>query len=419
MSRRIGFGARPKLSSSDSARNWIAQFKAADQRSAAALLDAILLLNEADVGLAIRNQLRKLAASREGPRKKVALYVEREFAEAAIFRSEPIADREGRVRQRAVGNKGPDAVRPRRGSTRVGSEGLGAFLLSQAAENNASIFLNSPGPDRIRRHKASLIVIVTDFIGSGARIGSMLDKFMRVPTVRAWHSLGLVKFAVVTAAATTHGKAVVESRRMRPAVLATHIPSSLKSYKDLDLASAWEDLARRYGPTVSRGAGPLGFKDLGALIAFSYRAPNNLPLLLHASGGVIRPLFQGAVTDDLGPAFGLRSAEQRIHDASESLGHALNPLATADENQLALFLSALRGRWREGQEIEIAERLGLIVPEVEKARAYALRHGLITSRGYLTDAGQSLISTLTARRHPPVISTEAKPYYPKALRVPR
>lgn len=419
MSRRIGFGARPKLSASASARNWIAQFKTIDQSSAAALVDAILLLNEADVGLAIRNQLRKLAASRKGPRKKVALYVEREFAEAAIFRSELIADREGRVRQRAIGNRGPEAVKPRRGSTRVGSEGPGAFLLSQAAANNASVFLNSPGPDRIRRHKASLIVIVTDFIGSGDRIRGMLDKFMRVPTVRAWHSLGLVKFAVVTAAATTYGKAVVESHRTRPAVFATHIPSTLKSYKDLNLASAWEDLARRYGPAVSRGAGPLGFKELGALIAFSYRPPNNLPLLLHARGGSLRPLFQGAVTDDLAPAFGLRSAEQRIEDATESVGHSLSPMATVDERQLVLFLSTLRGRWREGQEIEIAERLGLIVPEVERARSFALRHGLITSRGYLTDAGQSHISTLTARRRRPVIPTETKPYYPKALRVPR
>lgn len=419
MARRIGFGARPKLSTSGSARRWIAQFKTADQASAAALLDAILLLNEADVGLAIRNQLRKLAASRKGPRKKVALYVEREFAEAAIFKSELIADREGCVRRRAVGNNGPDAVRPRRGSTRVGSEGQGAFLVSQAAENTPQIFLNGPGPDRIRRHKASLIVIVTDFIGSGTRVNGMLDKFMRVPSVRSWRSLGLVNFVIVTAASTTHGKAAVEAHRTRPSVLATHIPSSLRSYKDPDLAMAWEDLARRYGPTASRGAGPLGFKNLGALIAFSYRPPNNLPLLLHAKGGVLRPLFQGAVTDDLGPAFGLRSAEQRIEDASGSLEHPLNPLASVEESQLALVLSVVRGRWREGQEIEIAERTELTVPEVENARAYALTHGLMTSRGHLTDAGQRHISTLTARHHPPIIPTEAKPYYPKTLRVPR
>ena len=146
--RRIGFGSRPKLSTSASARAWIGQFKPADQQTAVALLDALILLNEADVALAIRSQLRKLANARKGKRKMVALYAEREFAEQAVFKSEPIADCEGRVRQRAVGNNGPAAINPRRGSTRVGSEGPGAFMLSQAAEIAPRIFLNGPGPAR-------------------------------------------------------------------------------------------------------------------------------------------------------------------------------------------------------------------------------------------------------------------------------
>ena len=75
------------------------------------------------------------------------------------------------------------------GSSRVGSEGPGAFLLSQATEFAPGIFLNGPGPDRIRRHQASLIAIVTDFIGSGTRIQLMLDKFMKVPTVLGYGGL--------------------------------------------------------------------------------------------------------------------------------------------------------------------------------------------------------------------------------------
>ena len=419
MPPRIGFGARPSLSASASARRWIAQFKAHDQSAAAALLDALLLLNEDDVSRAVRSQLRKLARSRKGPRKKVALYVEREFAEAAIFKSEPIADKQGRVRLRAVGDKGPDAVRPRRGSTRVGSEGPGAFLLSQATEIAPKIFLNGPGPDRIRRHKASSIVVVTDFIGSGKRICSMLDKFMRVASVRAWQSAGWTDFTIVAAATTKHGKAAVEAHRTHPKVLASHVASSLGSYHDTDLAIAWHELALHYGPKSGRGAGPLGFEGLGALIAFAYRAPNNLPLFLHTKTSEWIPLFQGAITDDLAPAFGLRSAKQRTEDASQTLGQPLNPFASTEEGQLALVLAAVRGRWRDGQEIEIAERTSLTVPEVESARAYALAHGLMTPRGHLTDAAHRRIETLTAPPHPPIIPTKAEPYYPKALRVPR
>jgi hypothetical protein len=418
-SRRIGFLARPKLSASSSARVWISQFRAEDQQAAADLLDALILLNEADVALAVRHQLRKLAKGRTGKRKKVALYVEREFAERAIFRSELLPGRDGKIRRRAIGDRGPAAVRPRRGSTRVGSEGPGAFLLSQAAEIAPSIFLNGPGPDRIRRHQAPLIVIVTDFIGTGTRVGQMLDKFMRVPSVRAWRSAKMIEFAVVAAATTAGGKAAVEAHRTRPTVHAGHIAPTLQTYRNQGLAAQWDLLARTYGPRKYRGAGPLGFLGLGALIAFAYRAPNNLPLFLHAGNRAWRPLFQGAISEDMAAAFGLQSAEFRTATASEVLGQSLAPQVTASEGQLALVLSVLRGPWRHGQEIEFAERTGLTVPEVLDARAYALVHGLVTSQGRLTDAGQAHIRSLTATSSAPVIPTNPEPYYPKALRVPR
>lgn len=419
MPRRIGFGARPKLSTSRSGREWVSRFKAGDQVAAASLLDALLLLNEADVSLAVRHQLRKLAKGRKGARKKIALYVEREFAESVVFQSEKIKDRDGVTRRRAIGKKGPPAISPRRGSTRVGSEGPGAFLLSQAAQFDPAIFLNGPGPDRIRDHKVSLIVIVTDFIGTGSRICGMLDKFMKVPSVRAWRSAGWIEFAVVAAATTVQGKAAVESHRASPIVHASHVAPSLAGYRDPEMAASWEQLALHNGPAVHRGAGPLGFKGLGALIVFSYRPPNNLPLFLHAGNRDWKPLFKGAITDDMAPAFGLQSAQMRTQTASAILGHSLPPSVSTHESQLALFLASLRGRWREGQEIELAERTGLTVPEILAARTYALVHQLVTVQGRLTDAGHKHIRALTTPPHPPKVPTNPVPYYPKALRVPR
>ena len=265
-----------------------------------------------------------------------------------------------------------------------------------------------PAPPEIRRHNVSLIVIVTDFIGTGTRICKMLDKFMHVPSVRAWRSLKWIEFAVVAAATTAHGKAAVEAHRTNPSVFVTHVAPSLKTYRNADLAAAWETLARGSGPKVSRGAGPLGFHGLGAPIAFSYRAPNNLPLFLHTGNRVWRPLFQGAITDDMAPAFGLQSPEIRTAAAGAILGQSLAQRTLPSEGQLALVLSALRGRRRDGQEIEFAERTGLTVPEILEARAYALAHGLVTAQGRLTDAGHAHIQTLTAPPHPPVIPTNPK-----------
>src|SRR3954469_24371610 len=95
--------ARPPLSTSPSARAWIRQFSTGDQVAAAALADSLILLNEADVAAAIREQLARLAKTRKGPRRKVALFAEREFAQREIFKSALTPDRQGRARRRAFG----------------------------------------------------------------------------------------------------------------------------------------------------------------------------------------------------------------------------------------------------------------------------------------------------------------------------
>src|ERR1700729_3833031 len=63
--------------------------------AAAKLLDALVLLNEDDVGSAIRSQLRRLARTRTGVRRKTALYAEREHSRREFFVSSPVPDRDG------------------------------------------------------------------------------------------------------------------------------------------------------------------------------------------------------------------------------------------------------------------------------------------------------------------------------------
>ena len=128
------YGERPKLSTTPSARAWIRQFAAADQDAATKLVDALRLLNAEDVEAAIRAQLAAIAATRTGPRRKAAVYAEREVAHTAMFQSDRLPGRDGRLRQRAFGNKGPRAIDPIRGRARVGSEGRGATLVSQAVD---------------------------------------------------------------------------------------------------------------------------------------------------------------------------------------------------------------------------------------------------------------------------------------------
>ncbi len=386
------------------------------------MLDAMLLLNEEQVSSAIRSQLYALAKKRKGRHRRMALYAEREIDSTEMFKSELTSDRTGRMRVRAIGRKGPGAVKPIRGSSRVGSEGLVAFIISQAKEAWPKIFMNHPGPDLIRGkcHPAGSIVIVTDFIGSGSRVRTMLDAFWAVPSVRAWHSRHWVDFKVVAAAGTASGHTNVRRHRMRPQVMMQHVAPTIGAIGSRRPTNRWFSLVDSYGPEAGRGAGRQGFENSAALVAFNYRLPNNTPALIHKTSDGWNALYEGPAPEELRPAFGLQTNSEVVATAAENIGIVLSPNLAVEEAALVLFLSLLRGRWRHGQEIALAERIRMEVPDVIDLYRKALRTNLLSDSGRLTEKGQALLAAGRQReRKRPEVATNEQPYYPLNLRAPR
>lgn len=328
----------------------------------------------------------------------------------------------GRLRRRAVGRSGPAAVKPVRGRGRVGSEGLVAFLASQQKEAWPKIFMNHPGPDRLRGKTAPAgeIIVLTDFIGSGSRIRSMLDKFWAVPTVRSWVSRRLVRFRVVAAAATNPGLTKVRSHRLHPEVISEWIAPVTSWSTSPSWYFPWRRMMDGYGPPAGRGSGRYGFGDEAALIAFSYRIPNNTPAIIHQSEGGWHALYDGPVPPALYALFGVRSMSQIVEDAAIDNGIALPPSLTEEECKMVVVLSLLRGRWHRGSETALAARSGMAVPPLMDMLREALTKGLITNTGRLTDKGYAFLDAGGVReRETPIIATAQEPYYPEALRVPR
>ena len=410
-----------KLSHTTTGQNWLAQFSEQDRAAAAAMLDALLLLNEEQVAAAIRGLLQSVARERKGRRKRVGLYAEREFPEPRAFEVALVQDHCGVLRRRATGRSGPVALRQRRGSPRIGSEGFIAFIISQAVEAWPHVYANQPGPDRFRaRSPIGAIAIVTDIVGSGTRVRTILDKFWAVPTIRAWMSRRWVKFLVVAAAGTPEGIKSVSSHRVKPPVLVEKIVPTLSSAGDAEMQSRWRALIRSYGPRDASQEAQEGFLATGALVAFSYRIPNNTPALLHRSGGGWRALYTGHAPEDLRSIFRLEARAHRIQQAARSIGVDLAADLSEDHAQTVLVLSAVRGRWRQGAEVSIAEMTGLTVPEVIVIRRRAIRSGLLSVDGRLTDVGQATLQAgARSQRKRPDIPTASEPYYPKSLRVPR
>lgn len=413
---------RPRLSSTQTAREWLSQFGAADQPAAAALLDDMMLLNEEQVAVAIRSLLLTLAGKRKGRHKRIALYAEREFAQTRAFEVANVVDSAGRIRARAIGRRGPAAVSPIRGSARVGSEGMIAFIISQAVEASPKIYMNHPGPERLRAkaNPAGTIAIVTDFIGSGLRVRTMLEKFWAVPTVRSWVSRNWIDFKVVAAVGTRAGIDALRHHRLRPEVLVEQIAPTLFGGRDWAAVIERRKLLEENGPSEGRGAGRFGFGESGALVAFSYRLPNSTPPMIHQDAPPWKALYTGPAPEDLRSAFGLSDPEEKVKQAAEEAGIVLAKDLSLPDAKIILALGTIRGRWRPGAEIALAEMTGLSVPQLIVICDTARRTGLLDSGGRLTDRGQLALAAGTRQeRRRPDIPTAELLYYPQQLRTPR
>ncbi|EKY24483.1 hypothetical protein HMPREF0185_03179 [Brevundimonas diminuta 470-4] len=415
--------ATPRLSETPTGLAWLSQFAAADVEIAASLLDHMLLLNAEQVSDVLRIQLRKLGRERSSKKRRLALYAERKL-NAPFFTEKRLPDRQGVSRLRAAGNTFAP-IAPIRGGTRVGSEGLIANVISQIvkAPPGTQVYVNHPGPDRIRgkTRPTQTIVIVTDLIGSGNRIVTWLDALWKIRSVRSWVSLNLVDFAVVSAVSTAAGEALVRRHRLKPTVHSQFRAPSLSSKSTDPNDHKRLALIQQYGPSAGRGAARTGYGPEPCLVAFSYRLPNNTPALIHQSDPAVpwRALYDGGLPEDLGRTFNVRGEQEVIDLAAEATGIELAKGLTLKHQRSALVLSLISGRLRPGQIEAIAEQTQLPLPDVALVVSSAETDGLLDAKGRLTDAGQTFVlASRLGDKKRPTVSTNPEPYYPKSLRIP-
>ena len=411
--------ARVPLSQSGTGRAWLAQFSTADENAAGKLLDALLLLNDTEVADAIRDNIEKLVEEWQGRGRSLALYAEREFDSSTAFESADIVDAKGRTRRRAVSYSGP--VKPTRGKMRVGSEGAVAHLISQVVEKWPKLLKNHPGPKSIRARSSPVgaLVIVTDLIGSGTRVNKMLDKFWRVPSIKSWVSGKRIEFIVVAAAGTREGIVAVESHRLRPTVIAEYIVPTIASWKDQKLANEWHVLMANYGPSSGRGGvAREGYGDSAALVAFSFRIPNNTPAIIHRSdGSKWRALYEGAAPADLRLHFRILDEAEQAKAAAEAIGVKLADDLDAADAKLVVVLSVPPSLLRRRDCVAIAAATTLSHGEVERIIEQALISGLLTPEGRLTEAGQEILkANRRGDRRKSTIATNTGLYYPQSLK---
>jgi hypothetical protein len=298
-----------------------------------------------------------------------------------------------------------------------------ATVVSKLCQVRKKRFALQPHTNDLAKGRASTLVIVTDFIGSGKRSCDMLDSLWRLATIRSWCSSGYRKLAVVAYSGTQAGIKKVKGHPCRPAVhIARKCPTIATAFGASKHAQI-VDLCKR---VPERSDAPLGFLDTGALIAFEHSCPNNVPAMFIETGRyqarTWQPLFPSRTSLQLDQG---KSAAREPHAAAlENLklgevakSEAFVASSRSQQDVVMLLAAIYRGR-RETADLVAATCLPF--SRVTSAFDEALRSHLLTTNGRLTHEGHALLSAMN-RGPSGSVPTHMSPdpyYYPLSLRAP-
>jgi hypothetical protein len=413
------------LSQTEFARDWLDQFTGSDRKTAAKLADSVMLVSHDTLYRGLRSQLDELISDRgeSDLDRPIALYAERAVQTRLIDEEHrwlgysvlPFfpGTEEGRATGAGIA---PILVDPK--DQEVGSEGAIANFITSFERLHRDRILNHPGPDALREKRATHIVIVTDFIGSGKRVCEMLEAFWQVATIRSWHSYGLIKLAVVAYSGTEQGLARVRQQRTSPSVKVMQVcPTLSTSFEGADLIAV-SALCQAF---PSRHKKPFGFKGAGALVAFAHGMPNNAPPILHSTVKGWRPLFVNrsalaadqSFPEDNSDALGEQARTVlRIRAATSFLDDPLKRRWI----KTMLILSAIEHGARGAAAVSARTRIRLT--SVEQILEFTQIAHWTNEGGLLTLLGKRELRRLRQRRARAIVLPTVKQpyYYPTQLR---
>jgi len=111
---------------------------------------------------------------------------------------------------------------------------------------------------------------------------------------------------------------------------------------------------------------------------------------------------------------------EQAKSAAEAIGVELAEDLNAFDAELVVLLSAPPSLLRREDVVAIAATTTLSRGQIERIMEQAVKSGLLTSKGRLTEAGQEFLkANRRGDRRKSTIATNTEPYYPQTLRIPR
>jgi hypothetical protein len=399
---------------------WLGQFEYGDEAIARRLLENVLYVT-ADT---FQNNLKKLILTLlDESGESIALYAERKVKTHHGIAHRLFKESRSKVK-RAYGAGPPPVQSAHAGRHETGSEGIVANIITQICRQHNQHFFDHPGPCVIRKKRIRRFVLVTDFIGTGDQSSLYLDSAWRIASTKSWWSGKFMRFEVVCYSATLQSIAKVESHKCCPTirqVKACPTLSLLAPYGNFDDIKA---LCERYGPKNSEtDIPPLGYGDIGALIAFAHGMPNNAPRILFKKGRKWMPLFPARVTSTAKPINiedkKVRLAKNLKKLREDKIGQLLLRSGFDPDTDLSiLILAALKKRPRTAEAA--SARTGLSLAETKKVLERIRNVGWIDKNNKLTENAYHELQFLRNQTKDAVLKYELDDtfYFPGNLRAP-
>ncbi|ARR57022.1 hypothetical protein HY78_02165 [Rhizorhabdus wittichii DC-6] len=402
-----------RLPNTTAGKQWLAQFDAADQKTAIRLLSALTLVSHSLFERELQALILAEAAKVDGP---VGLYATREiepdadYFEAMANPNDPLA---------ALGAVGSGAD--------LGSEARIAATIRNLCKTAPDKLLNHPSLETLRVKRARAIVTIDDIIGSGKRTADFIQAMWRSSSVTSWHSRHQIGFLALAYSATPTGLARVRSLRSRPTIrIVRDCPTFAELPWHINIANELATLCRRYGRRTSRPGMALGFRKTMAALVFEHGCPNNTPSILWAppaDEGGWRPLFADrTVLPDEASAFPPDiMARDPVALLTDLAGHGEptlppaiqgpSPLGAAATTVLALVASGVRSR------SALSFATGYNLRECTELLDRCTARGYLTATLRLTPAGRAELKEAGQVPEPRRLPARGEDdYYPTQLR---
>lgn len=407
---------------------WLTNFADIERPAAQLLLDSLQVDNPAKVHHGLASRIEALTPSLEGHAGVLIPVLSIEDIDRSFGEADPALKPA----------RGPEVVRHVAYDTFKPGAPIQATPGSEAAVGNLIRDLTGDRPGRepgqwlhpatdlhtLYARRCRLVVLVTDYTGSGQQVNRFAATFTRNARLRSWQSFGWLRIVMVAYAASSAARVAVESEEnLDDLYVHTPAPSFDDAVWTAEERDEIEALCQRHTPRRLRSQA-LGHGNSAGLYFTHTSVPNNLPFILRRRTAGWEPFLEGrTVPADLATELGHYQAPSRnlahvVRAANQTrLGRAIDSGRISTPADKLVAVLALIAHSFQTPAI-LTHRLTLPDEEIAAMLEFLLGVGFITEELTITPRGQNELRH--ARRLDRVatahLNGKPDPYYPQTLR---